>query len=91
MNIENHIEFAKIFQIGSNKVKNIKIINFDIIKNYEETDFLITNVKINNVENEFCIMKCSCLQILSYLLIRMTDKYASIHTALVSENNSCKR
>ena len=51
LNIENHIEFAKIFQIGSNKVKNIKIINFDIIKNYEETDFLITNVKINNVEN----------------------------------------
>ena len=51
MNIENHIEFAKIFQIGSNKVKNIKIINFDIIKNYEETDFLITNVKINNEEN----------------------------------------
>ena len=45
------IEFAKIFQIGSNKVKNIKIINFDIIKNYEETDFLITNVKINNEEN----------------------------------------
>ena len=32
-------------------MKNIKIINFDIIKNYEETDFLITNVKINNVEN----------------------------------------
>ena len=32
-------------------MKNIKIINFDIIKNYEEKDFLITNVKINNVEN----------------------------------------
>ena len=24
LNIENHIEFAKIFQIGSKKVKNIK-------------------------------------------------------------------
>ena len=50
MKIENHIEFAKAFQIASNKVKNIKQINFDLEKNVEETIFVIKNVKINNKE-----------------------------------------
>ena len=50
LKIENHIEFAKAFQIGSNKVKNIKQINFDLEKNVEETNFVIKNVKINNKE-----------------------------------------
>ena len=49
--IENHIEFAKSFQIGSKKIKKIKQINFDLIKEFGETDFLITKIKINNDEN----------------------------------------
>ena len=48
LTIENHIEFAKIFQIGSNKVKNIKQIHFDLEKEYGQTDFIIKNVKIND-------------------------------------------
>ena len=48
--IENHIEFAKIFQIGSKKIKNIKQIHFDLEKQYGQTDFIIKNVKINDGE-----------------------------------------
>ena len=51
LNIENHIEFAKIFQIGSKKVKKIKQIHFDLEKNIGVSDFVIKNVKINNIEN----------------------------------------
>ncbi len=50
--IKNHIEFAKIFQVGSNKVKNIKQIYFDIEKNVGEKDFVISNVRINNLNNK---------------------------------------
>ena len=48
--IENHIEFAKIFQIGSNKIKNVKQINFNLEKEYGQTDFIIKNIKINDGE-----------------------------------------
>ncbi len=51
LNIENHIEFAKIFQIGSKKVKNIKHIYFVTEKNLGETNFIIKNIKINKIEN----------------------------------------
>ena len=50
LNVENHIEFAKVFQIGTKKVKNIKRIYFDLEKNIGETDFIIKNVKVNNSE-----------------------------------------
>ena len=46
--IENHIEFAKTFQIGSNKIKNIKSIYFDLIKNIGQSEFIITNIQIEN-------------------------------------------
>ena len=39
LNIENHIEFAKIFQIGSKKIKNIKKIYFDLEKKYWRNRF----------------------------------------------------
>ena len=52
LHIENHIEFAKSFQVGSKKIKNVKQVNFDLIKNYGQTDFLIKNIKINNKENQ---------------------------------------
>ena len=51
LNINNYIEFAKVFQIASNKAKKIKQIHFDIEKNIGETDFIIKNVKINHDEN----------------------------------------
>ena len=51
LNINNYIEFAKVFQIASNKAKKIKQIRFDIEKNIGETDFIIKNVKINHDEN----------------------------------------
>ena len=51
LNIENHIEFAKIFQIGSKKIKNINKIFFDLQKNIGETDFTISNVRINVSDN----------------------------------------
>ena len=51
--IENHIEFAKTFQIGSKKIKNIKQIHFDLEKAYGQTDFIIKNVKINDGEINF--------------------------------------
>ena len=49
--IKNHIEFAKVFQIGSKKIKKIKYIDFDLLKNFGDTDFTIKNVKINNNDN----------------------------------------
>ena len=51
LHIENHIEFAKVFQVSSKKVKNIKIIYFDIEKAFGDTDFTISNVKINDTKN----------------------------------------
>ncbi len=48
LNIVNHIEFAKAFQVGTKKVKNINKIYFDLEKNIGETDFVIKNVKTNN-------------------------------------------
>ena len=51
LNIENHIEFAKVFQVGSKKIKNLKNIYFELEKNIGDTDFIITNVKIDNLEN----------------------------------------
>ena len=52
MNIENHIEFAKVFQVSSKKTKKIKNLYFDLEKNIGDTDFLIYNVKVNNLEKK---------------------------------------
>ena len=51
LNIENHIEFAKVFQIGSKEAKNIKKIFFDLRKNVGETDIVISNIRINSSNN----------------------------------------
>ena len=51
LNIENHIEFAKTFQVGSKKIKHIKKIYFDLEKNIGETDLSISNVQINKNKN----------------------------------------
>ena len=50
LKINDHIEFAKTFQIGSNKIKNIKQITFDLEKNIGDEDFIITNVKVDNMK-----------------------------------------
>ncbi len=52
LNIKNHIEFAKIFQVSTKKVKNIERIFFDLEKDIGETDFTINNIKINSMENK---------------------------------------
>ena len=51
LNINDHIEFAKIFQIGSKKIKNIKKIYFNLEKNIGESDFIIKNIRINDTQN----------------------------------------
>ena len=60
--IHNHIEFAKIFQVGSKKAKKINKIYFDLEKKIGDADFIIKNVKINNKKkiqsfNEIFIVK----------------------------------
>ena len=50
--IENHIEFAKVFQISSKKIKKVKHLYFDLEKNIGDTNFLISNVKVNNQEKK---------------------------------------
>ena len=52
LNIENHIEFAKVFQVSSKKIKKIKNLYFDLEKNIGDTNFLISNVKVNNLEKK---------------------------------------
>ena len=49
--IENHIEFAKIFQIGSKKAKTIKKIYFNLEKKIGSNEVIIKNIKINNNNN----------------------------------------
>ena len=50
--IKDHIEFAKIFQIGSKKAKKIEQINFDAEKDIGSTEFTISNIKINNINSK---------------------------------------
>ena len=49
--IKDYIEFAKLFQIATNKVKDIKKIYFDIERNIGDRDLTISNIKINNLNS----------------------------------------
>ena len=51
LDLKNHIEFAKTFQVGSKKVKDIQEIYFDIEKDLGFSDFIIKNIKINRRGN----------------------------------------
>ena len=51
LNIENYIEFAKVFQISTKKIKNINKIYFDLERNIGQKEFILSNIKINNIEN----------------------------------------
>ena len=50
--IRNHIEFAKAFQVGSKKVKNIKDIYFNLEKSIGTSDFIISDIKVNDIKNK---------------------------------------
>ena len=50
--IENHIEFAKVFQVSSKVVKKIKNLYFDAEKNIGDTNFSISNIRLNNQEKK---------------------------------------
>ncbi len=50
--IENHIEFAKVFQVSSKVVKKIKNLYFDAEKNIGDTNFSISNIRVNNLEKK---------------------------------------
>ena len=51
LNIKNHIEFAKRFQVSSKKVKKIQQINFNIEREIGKSDFILKNVKVNNIDD----------------------------------------
>ena len=51
LNIENYIEFAKVFQISTKKIKNINKIYFDLEREVGQKEFILSNIKINNIEN----------------------------------------
>ncbi len=52
LNITNHIEFAKTFQIGSKKIKKIKKIYFDLEKVIGSDEFILKNIGLNNFESK---------------------------------------
>ena len=47
ISIKNYIEFAKTFQVSSKKVKNLDNISFNIEKKFGDSEFLISNIKLN--------------------------------------------
>ena len=51
LDINNHIEFAKTFQVGSKKAKDIQEIYFDLEKDLGSSDLILKNVKINSSGN----------------------------------------
>ncbi len=51
LDVKNHIEFAKTFQLGSKKAKDIQEIYFDLEKDLGSTDLILKNVKINSSGN----------------------------------------
>jgi hypothetical protein len=51
LDIKNHIEFAKTFQVGSKKAKDIQEIYFDLEKDLGSSDLILKNVKINSSGN----------------------------------------
>ena len=50
LNVNDHIEFAKVFQISSKKAKKIRNIYFELERNIGDNDFTISNVKINDLK-----------------------------------------
>ena len=51
LEISNKNEFAKKFQLNANKVQKIKKIYFDLQKNIDTDEVLISNIYINKIDN----------------------------------------
>ena len=51
MKVNDHIELAKIFQVGSKKVKNIKQIYFDVEKSINNKEYLISNIRFDDIND----------------------------------------
>ena len=51
LKINDHIELAKIFQVGSKKVKNIKQIYFDAEKSINNKEYLISNIRFDDIND----------------------------------------
>ena len=51
LDLKNHIEFAKTFQVGSKKAKDIQEIYFDLEKDLGSSDLILKNVKIKSSGN----------------------------------------
>ena len=73
LDIKNHIEFAKTFQIASKKAKKINQIYFDLEKQVDDTDFTIKNVRINNIKKLDEIFIVSNIQNLRSFLRQLSD------------------
>ena len=73
LDIKNHIEFAKTFQIASKKAKKINQIYFDLEKQVDDTDFTIKNVRINNIKKLDEIFIVSNIQNLRSFLRKLSD------------------
>ena len=73
LDIKNHIEFAKTFQISSKKAKKINQIYFDLEKQVDDTDFTIKNVRINNIKKLDEIFIVSNIQNLRSFLRKLSD------------------
>ena len=50
MDIKNKNEFARKFQLNPNKVKKINKIYFDLQKNIDTNEILISNIHINKFD-----------------------------------------
>ena len=73
LDIKNHIEFAKTFQIASKKAKKINQIYFDLEKQVDDTDFTIKNVRINNIKKLDEVFIVSNIQNLRSFLRKLSD------------------
>ena len=73
LDIKNHIEFAKTFQIASKKAKKINQIYFDLEKQVYDTDVKIKNVRINNIKKLDEIFIVSNIQNLRSFLRKLSD------------------
>ncbi len=51
LKINNHIELAKIFQLSSKKIKNIKQIYFDVEKSIDDKEYLISNIRFDDIND----------------------------------------
>ena len=52
LNINNHKELARKFQLNFKKVKNIEKVYFDFIRNIDTGDMFLSNILINDKNSE---------------------------------------